>query len=278
MSDEELNNVKVALNEYFKLKEKFEEQLHINKQKIVNNTDLSNKEKRAEFLKIMPKCINCKKPSKKGTLFSITYFPETEEQDSHRIYKASCGYLQNPCNLNIEIRIGIHDDINYIINDIQKDITDIKRSIIIDKNKLLFGLISTETALDIFEEKKNYINTLTSLLEKYLDKWNNIFENREQKQELEVAILQSYENISSIKNNICKMNNENISHYANIAVDIYVNILQPLLTKIRNLKYKKNYVHFEDNNCVLVQQKYDISDILVTGYKNEVISFIVGEN
>ena len=46
MSDEEINNVKDSLNEYFKLKEKFEEQLHINKQKIINNADLSKKEKR----------------------------------------------------------------------------------------------------------------------------------------------------------------------------------------------------------------------------------------
>lgn len=276
MSDEEINNVKDSLNEYFKLKEKFEEQLHINKQKIINNADLSKKEKRAEFLKIMPKCINCKKPSKKGTLFSITYVPETDEQDSHRIYKASCGYLPEPCNLNIEIHIGTYDEIDYVMNDIRKDIKETKQSIIIDKNKLLFGLITTETALDVFEEKKSYINTLTSIFENYLDKWNNMVENREQKQELEDTIVQSYENIAIIKDYIRKMNDENNVRYVNDAVEVYVNILEPLLNKIRHLKYKKNYVHMVDDKCVLVQQKYNIDDILINGYNDRVVAFDVG--
>lgn len=55
-------DVKEALNEYFKLKFKYETQNNANKKKILNNANLSNREKRAEFLKLKPKCINCKRP------------------------------------------------------------------------------------------------------------------------------------------------------------------------------------------------------------------------
>lgn len=278
MTDEEVNNVKDSLNEYFKLKQKFEEQTHINKQQIINNTTLSNKDKRAKFVKILPKCVNCKNPSKKGTIFSITYVPETDKNDSYRIYKASCGYLQDPCNLNIEIHVGTYNIATEYINDIRNDIINVKNSIINTKNRLLFGLISTETALNLFTQKTDELNTITSIYENYLDIFIKKTENIEDKNELEHITTQSYENIAVIKDYIRKMNQENNIRYANDAVEIYINILEPLLKKIRNLKYKKNYVHCVDNKCVLVQQKYNIDDILINGYSDRVISFDVGFN
>jgi ribosomal protein S14 len=65
-------DVKEALNEYFKLKLKYETQIKENKKKIINNQALSNREKRSEYLKLKPKCINCKRPS--GTIFKTTFF------------------------------------------------------------------------------------------------------------------------------------------------------------------------------------------------------------
>lgn len=272
----EVTNVKDALNEYFKLKGLLEEQYY-NIKRNINKSNKSNKEKRAAFLQYSLKCVNCKKPSKKGNNFSITFVPETDENEySYRVYKASCGYLPDPCNLNIEIHIGTYHEIEYAIKDIRNDINDAKKSIIIDKNKLLFGLITTETALNIFEEKKSYITMLTSMFEIYLNIWNKIIENQEEKKELEDTKVQSYEQILIIKDYIRKMNEENNISYARDAVEVYVNILEPLLNKIRHLKYKKNYVHIVDNKCVLVQQKYTIDDILVNESTDKVVAFDVG--
>ena len=75
-------DVKDAINEFFKLKHQFEVETNKNKKKIINNKELSKKEKRAEYLKLMPKCINCKKPSKTGTDFTITYHPASDEKES----------------------------------------------------------------------------------------------------------------------------------------------------------------------------------------------------
>ena len=116
---DDFTNVDNALNEYYKLKRVFEDELDNYKKKIMDMTHLSNKEKRAEFLKLKPKCINCKKPSKQGTLFSVSRI----ENSTYRVLKCSCGNLVNPCPLNIEIHlvdtISLEERLNFIQDEIQ---------------------------------------------------------------------------------------------------------------------------------------------------------------
>lgn len=270
--------VKDALNDYFKLKDKFERDNNNKKKKIMNNYSLSNKEKRNEYLKLMPKCINCDRPSNKGTIFTTKYFPEDDNNDSYRILSATCGFITEPCNLKIEIRLEKYDKIDDLMNGIRKDINDTKNIIIKDKNNLLFGLISTETAIETLETKNKYIQTLTSLFGIYLDKWNNLIENPQEKNEMDNALLQAYENITNIKECIRKMNEENNVRYANDAAQIYANVLQPLLNKIRELKYKTNYVYNDNDICKLIQQPYSIYDLLICNNDDEVLSYDTGLN
>jgi len=167
MSTEEITSVKDALNEYFRLKEKFENEMNVSKRKIMNNPTLSKREKRSEYLKLMPKCVNCRRPSKKGTIFSITFHPSDDKTDAYRTFKTICGNLVDPCNLNIEINLGVVEHLDKMIENIRKEISETKNVIINDKNKLLFGLITTETALENFDTNKSYITDLTSIYESY---------------------------------------------------------------------------------------------------------------
>ena len=64
-------DVKESLNEYFKLKQKYEAEIAANKKRIINNSTLSNREKRSEFMKLKPKCINCKRPG--GSIFKVLF-------------------------------------------------------------------------------------------------------------------------------------------------------------------------------------------------------------
>jgi len=278
MSVQEIPSVNEALIEYFRLKEKFENENNVYKKRIINNPTLSKKEKRTEYLKLMPKCVNCKRPSKKGTIFSIVYHPSDDKTDSYRTFKSICGDLADPCNLNIEINIGQRDPLDKLMNKIRNEIIEYKNNIIDDKNKLLFGLITTETALENFENNKNYISDLTSVYEIYLDKWNNEIDNQEKKIELEESLVQSYESITAIKDCIKKMNENNDTKYAIDAANIYHKILKPLLDKIRQLKYSENSVYNNENNntCNLIQRKYKIEDTLLTSYEDKIISFEVG--
>ena len=278
MSDEEVPTVFDALNEYFRLKGKFENDNKAIKKKIINNQTLSKREKRSEFLKLRPKCVNCKRPSKLGTIFTISYYPDNDTEHGYRKFKASCGDLSYPCNLNIEINIGKYESIEQLMNDMRNDINNSKNEIIIDKNNLLFGLVTTETAIENFDTNKTYINNLTSLYDRYLDEWNKVVDNTQKNDELEEALIQSYQSIDEIKQCIKKMNENDDVQFAVDAANIYHNTLHPLLKKIRQLKYSINYVYNDDSsdNFKLIQQKYGIDDILVTGFDNKLIAYDIG--
>jgi hypothetical protein len=274
---EDLPSVDDAIMEFYKLKEMFESGINKNKKTIINNPTLSNREKRSEFLKLMPKCVNCKRPSKKGTIFSITYHQSDDTIAAYRVFKANCGNLVDPCNLNIEVNIGIHRSSNEELNDVRNEIIESKNTIINDKNKLLFGLITTETALANFDDNKTYISDLTSAYENYLDIWNKEVDNPQKKEELDEALVNSYETINVIKGCIRKMNENNDTHFALEAATIYNTTLNPLLNKIRHLKYSENIIFKDDNNnCKLIQNKYKISDTLVTAYQSKLIAYDVG--
>ena len=266
-----------VLNEYYKLKEKFESDMYKHKKRIINNTTLSNREKRSEYLKLMPKCVNCKRPSKKGTIFSITYHPADDNISEHKVFKAICGDLADPCNLHIELNKGIQQPLDEELDSISNEIKEVKNKIINDKNKLLFGLITTETAIENFENNKKYISDLTSIYENYLDMWNKEVNNPIKKVELDEALVESYKSIDDIKNCIKKMNNLNDTQFAVDAATIYKTTLLPLLNKIRHLKYKVNEVFNDHNNyCVLIQKKYKTDDILVNTYISKVVAYEVG--
>lgn len=275
---EEIANINDVLNEYFRLKEKFEHQNMLNKKKIINNITLSKREKRAEYLKLMPKCVNCKRPSRKGTIFTNTFTPSTDNTDAFRILKASCGVLADPCNLNIQINLGQYELLDEMITNIRNEIIEYKNKIINDKNKLLFGLITTETAISNFEENKDYVNNLTSIYEQYLETWNETVENPQKKVEMNETQVLIYENINGIKECIKKMNETNNVQFAGDAANIYHNVLMPLLIKNRQLKYSENKVFSDDisNTCRLIQKKYTPNDILFSGYASKVVSYDVG--
>ena len=115
-------DVKEALNEYFKLKRKYETKINENKKKIINNLTVSNREKRSEYLKLKPKCINCQRPG--GSKFNITYFEETDLENSYRQHSATCGIIADPCNLDIKIKIGKVELMPVLLNVIQKEIIE----------------------------------------------------------------------------------------------------------------------------------------------------------
>jgi len=269
---------KEALNEYFKLKEAFNTEMVKLKNKILNNTALSKKEKRAEYLKLKPKCVNCKRPSRQGTIFTVSFHPESDKEDSYRIFKCMCGDLAEPCNLNIEIKIGKVESLEELIHQITDEIKINKNEIINNKNKLLFGLITTETAIEQFDNNKSYINDLSSIFESYLDKYNKIFENQENKLELDDTLLQSYNVINEIKSNISKMKDTNETKYAFDAANIYITTLQPLLNKIQHLKYNQNTVYYDDatDTCRLYQRKTSIEDAEFMTSIHDVLNYDVG--
>jgi len=268
----DVSDIKDALNDYFSLKFDYENKIMENKKKIMNNTTLSNREKRVEYLKLKPKCINCGRPG--GTKFQNIYFPADDKEESHRQYSATCGVIADPCNLQIKINVGNVELLPNILDEMQSGIKSLKTEVIDDKNKLLFGYLSTENVLTKFDELKNDITSYTLLYEEYLEKYNELVDNDQKKNELEESTTESFYKIDEIKACIQKMNETNNAQYARDAVSIYTTTLQPLLNKIRMLKYNENMVWYNQDTaaCHLIQNKYSIQNLSYASYTDKIIS------
>jgi hypothetical protein len=121
---------------------------------------------------------------------------------------------------------------------------------------------------------KNYFNDAIRANKDF----NFIVDNDDKKLELNESITNSYIQINQIKDCIKKMNETNNIQFAKDAVNIYVNILKPLLDKIRYLKYNEYSVfkNEDSNTCNLLQNKFSIENLLYSGFKSKVISNIFG--
>lgn len=264
-------SVENNINEYYRLKSKYDNDNEKHKKKILNNKMLDMKEKKSEFKQLKPKCVNCGRPG--GTTFASIVSKDSMGA-KFRELRAFCKAVE-PCGLNINIAVGNFENINDILKMIDGEIYTAKNEIINDKNKLLFGLITTEKALDNFDMQKATIKDFTGLLETYLQIYIKITDDPEKKLKLNEEVEKSYLLIQQIRTAIKNFNETNSIEFVRGAVEVYNDELRPVLNEILNLKYKENGVVFDesDNTYHLVQRAYSIKDLEMNNDKYETIVF-----
>ena len=274
MSEESIDTV---VNEYYKLKTKYEDDNNAIKRKIMKNSALSWKEKRNEFHKVKPKCINCKRPG--GTIFSSKYHEESGgEYNEFRQLKAICGVIMDPCNLNITINVGKYNFMSDILTEYDTEIREIKNNIINYKNKLLFGFITTNEALNSFTNLKKLLNDYTTYYHSFMEEYFHIADNSEDQRALKENIEQSYVFVENIKKSIQDFNETNNVQFVRDVVNIYEQSLNPLFKKMMNLKYREKFVWYNDetNTYHLIQKKNSIKDLEFNEGDQAVVSFVFG--
>jgi hypothetical protein len=261
-----------SFNEYYKLKNNYEIEIKKEKRKIIKNPELSWKEKRSEFKKYKPKCINCKRPV--GTIFSGKY----NISDEFRELTAICGSATEPCNLNITINPGVTFNIMDHIKELEKDNDEYKNSIIDDKNKLLFGYISSEKAIDNFDKLKDAVNDINYLLNINYETLFQVTDNKKNEETIKKLEEETYILINDIKQTIKNYNSTNDLQFVRDSIEIYINQLEPKLKELMRVKYRSNLVEYneDDNTYHLIQKKYTILDLEDNYVKPEVISFDYG--
>lgn len=252
-----------GINDFYKLKRDYESAIDKEVKKL--DKGLSIHEKRREFKKLKPKCIDCNRPV--GTLFTIKY---DKEQDG-RILSAVCGDRVDPCNLNINIFTGYTETYPEIIKSLENDIKTIKNQIIVDKNKLLFGFINTEQALENFDSYTVLIGEKTERLTSVLELYLNELDNREVNETIKTLQGEIYMTIGYIKDAIVSYDKTNNTQFIQDSVNIYVNQLTPKLNQLMNLKYNYNNVELENGVFKLVQKKNSIEQLELT-YKDSVVN------
>jgi hypothetical protein len=257
-----------AMEKYYQLKNEYESKMQQNNKIILKNDELSKKEKRSEFLKMKPKCIHCNRVG--GTIFSSKYL----SSNGCRELKAICGVVADPCNLNITIQIGIVNTLPNLIKENLDTIFLTKDNIINNKNKLLFGFLSTQQAIEDFEDDKEMINNSTALYELYLKKYSSMIDESKNKDEL---IEKSYELIEQIKECVQNFNKSSNKEYISDAVEIQETLLKPVLKEIQQTTYQECYVGYNEKTKTyhLIQNKISQESLEHSNDKSVVIEYNV---
>jgi hypothetical protein len=261
-----------SLDQYFRYKDKYESTIKKEKNQIIKLPGLSWREKRAEFIKIKPKCINCKRPF--GSIFSN----KVEEDGRHLI--GICGNRSDPCPLNLNINLGLVENIHDNLRNDELSLNEYKKEVIVDKNDLLFGYITEEEAVQKFDKIREKVGEFTKVYEFTLQTYLNVVDNEEKKTDLEKIQMEFYNNLDNFNFMSNQYKSTQNTQFIVDAVDLYVNTLQPRVNEIMNKKYAYNGVEYneDDNTFKLIQipvtienLEWDLSD---KGQK--VVSFKTG--
>jgi len=239
-----------AISGYYKLKRKYDESNNKQKMKIIKDKSLSKKEKRQKFKQLKKKCINCKNSG--GTIFS----------NENRTLRAVCG-SSTPCTLNIEINKGRYMNIREVGEKYLDEINNLKVQIIETKLNLLFGYAGEAEVLKIFTQLRerlgNFTETFLGIREHYLNIVNDT-ENMKAINEAEVSLFVEKE---SLKNLSDQFNDSQNYSYINEMVEKYISIIDPLVNKIRNLKYEKVVIEtdYTDETKHLIEEPYTFEQL-----------------
>jgi hypothetical protein len=264
---------------FYKLKGQYEYFIGLEKKSIIKSKVLSWREKRRIFKRFKPKCINCKRAV--GTVFSVgkqsaKSGEDDNDQNDARILRAYCGDRVNPCPLNIEITSNLFNTKQYL-NEEEVNLMNDKTEVIKYKNDLLFGYLSENEVVDKFEELKEKIKSETSNYEFLLSQYNEVVNNNEKSKKINKNTKEIYELIDTLRNTIDKYDKTDNLRYVDDAVTLYVNDLTPKIKQNNQLKYKVEYVEFNeyDDTYNLVQLPYTVED-MEASLDNKVVKLVTG--
>lgn len=264
-----------AINEFYRLKDKYESVYYDKYVKPIIKNNKSKREKRVEFSKL-PKheCINCKRNV--GTIFSIVL----DSKELLRKFIAKCGDISDPCPLDIQINYSLRDPFDKLITSGLADIDSLKFQIIKAKNNALF-FNNNPTLLSEFERITNQLKYETEQTGATIE--TNILKNHNP---VKINLLnktvdefgKSY--IIPFKQMIKNYIEKNDEMVLNQAVNFYIYEMIPKLKEIQLLQYEVNFIEYNEvsNEYILIQQQNSLqSKEFCFEEDDKVVKFVMGE-
>lgn len=273
---EEKNTLTVieAINEFYRLKEKYESTYYDKYINPILKSKKSKREKRLDYSRL-PKneCINCKRNV--GTIFSITL----DRNELMRKFIVKCGDTVEPCPLDIKINYSERNRLDAMISESLKDLESVKLSIIREKNNSIF-FNSNENMVAKFASLTDKLKQETTYYGSYIEE--DILKNDNPvKTDLLKKEIDEFGKgfIIPFKEMIAEYSYKNDELIVNEAVKFYVNEMIPKLKEIQQLKYAVNYIEYDDstNQYKLIQHKNTLEN-KETFFESDdaVVSFIKG--
>ena len=254
------------LNEYYKLKNKYEHKKQSQINTILKDDKLSMKQKQEKYRKLKTNCINCGRNV--GTIFN---------NESGNL-TAICGDKISSCSLNIKIYRGSFTSLEEFIDVFQTGVDDVKEEIITTKLDLLFGYEQETTTLTKFNKlKEELTQDLESVME-YKTQFIEIVSNLDNKSELNTKMTIFYNKIALIKSTIDEFNETGQIQLIKDMISTYQTELVPLLHELRELKYRYMAMEYD---CVtdihtLVRNVFTLQDMNISIESPSIKSFVIG--
>jgi len=273
MSEEKLSPIE-AINEFYRLKDKYESVYYDKYIKPIIKSKKTNKEKRVEFARL-PKheCVNCKRNV--GTIFNISY----DINEVLRKFIAKCGDLNDPCPLDIQIKYSVRERFDKVITEGLASVEQIKLDIIKQKNNALF-----------FEKSQNIITVfekLTTNLKKETEQLGFSMERDILKNDNPEKIILLNKSINELgigyilpfKQMIHEFMETNNELIINQAINFYVNEMIPKIKEIQNIRYAVNMVEYDsdEQKYLLIQRQNSLeNEEECFEHDDKVLKFIKG--
>jgi len=258
VSDEELNK---AIEQYYRKKSAYDQNVIALKSSIMSKPSKPNfrfKQKHDEMRKVNAPCVKCGRAV--GTIFKTTGHFETEQEPykcQYRVLEAKCGDTQTPCKLNVNIELGCYKLIPDIIHSDNKKVQRLRNETIKAKNDLLYDIIAPEDAITKFNEIKQNMDVLNSVVDFYTTRYSNILNNKESDEDMKQLLEVLFEAVKKNKDLCDDYEKTKSMDNLKAVVENYRAILEPNLLKVRNIKYQFCQVNFdeEEETYSLVQYK-----------------------
>jgi hypothetical protein len=236
-----MTTVEEAITTYYQKKATYDKDYERKKETVRKDGELSEAEKREKIKKIVRKCIVCE--SQEGTIFSQT----------GRVLSAICGNRANPCSLNINIERPSVKQFADVEERLNSAINKLKDDIILSKYNILFNFSQFDNAfVDKADEIRKKIKDYDDLKKKYNELYKKATRSDERR---ENATKEEYDFLVRV-GELKEILKESDVVSAN---EHYINIMLPMLNKIRREKYDIIDVVREtvDGNVLMNEEKSD---------------------
>ena len=266
--EDEYIKINDAINEYYKLKDKYETVLKKRRKRLMDDPairwdTLSAQQKAKRLSIIKPACILCKQDG--GTIFS--------ENDGK--LRAICGNISQPCGLHIEVERGKYESLEALMNDSLMEVRATKDEILRMKLDVLFQFISEDEVIAKFEEIQHKLQEQLQMYSEFRIYYLSVIDNediRKDTDNLTRTIANKVVEIKGFIKEFKESDGKNKSIIDDILV-IYQDDIEPAYMKLREKKYVYSDIEtnenangslvdmYEDSEFYLSQKKYSFHEM-----------------
>lgn len=217
-----------SLNEYFRLKTKYEMEKHndrVGVRTIASSRMMSASQIKSRVALVRGKCVNCRR--RVGTVF---------KQHEMR-YLAYCGDSVEPCPLKIEIYRGDYMNRLDMIRYYDEVVSTAKEDIIKHKMDTLFEYISDKQSASEFTELVNKYRSFSAIHKEKMDEYDNLYFSESRKELVRLKQMKLYEIERSLEDLMAEYGRTHSPQLMSDFMDAMTKEYIPEKEQLRNIKY-----------------------------------------